>query len=336
MGIALLDCTLRDGGYINDWAFGQHAIRSVISDLSLANIDIIEVGFLRNELYNRDRSIFSSSTQLASVLPATKQSRYAAMVEISNPFPVDCLPDKADSPLDIIRVIVWKEMLKESLAYSKDIRKKGYDVCIQPVRVNQYNTREFMDMVQLFEEVSPCALYIVDSWGTQHKEQIGEYAYLADAALTDRNIAIGYHGHNNFQQTLSCAQTMLELGISREIWLDASVYGIGRGAGNLHTEIIAGYLNLTKGKSYNLFPLLDIYNDVLRPLIPPPVWGYSVPALLTAHYDSNPEYANFYGQKLQMDTRDMGNVLASMSKAERLRFTAQSAIEYKERRKQYD
>ena len=120
--IKLLDCTLRDGGYINDWEFGKEQILDITEKLEDSNVDILEIGFLRPESYDENRTIFNNIEQFKSIVKNKKSNiQYALMAEVSNPFPLDKLPPATPEGPDIIRVIVWKKMLKEGFEYCKGI-----------------------------------------------------------------------------------------------------------------------------------------------------------------------------------------------------------------------
>lgn len=327
--IQILDCTLRDGGYINDWRFGKDMIDETIEKLSNSNIDILEVGFLKNEPYQEDRSVFNSVNQVNSAIKNGNQNvLYSAMCEVFNPLPTDMLDEYEPGGIEIIRVIVWKsrhddkgnvvDALSDGYRYCKGIVDKGYKLCVQPARVDQYSDEEFISMLNMFSELNPYAIYVVDSWGTQTTESLLHYMRLADDNLRD-NIRLGYHGHNNMLQAMSAAEAMLKEHFDRDIIIDGSVYGIGRGAGNLNLEIIANYLNSNYGMSYDIAPMLEIYDKYLSKIYENyERWGYSVPFYLTAKYNANPNYARYFVNKEHLDCHEIGELLEDMDEHERV------------------
>lgn len=300
--IKLLDCTLRDGGYINDWKFGKDAISDMIGKLADTNVEVLEVGFLKDEPYQPDRTVFRSMEQVKKLITPKKPGlEYAVMCEVVNPLPLELLEPRDHDSADIIRVIVWKtkhdkngnvvDALDEGFAYCKGIVEKGYKLCVQPARTDQYSDEEFVAMVRRFATLNPMAIYVVDSWGTQNPEQLLHYMHLADENM-DNGIVLGYHGHNNMMQALSAAQAMVRENFTRDIMIDASVYGIGRGAGNLNLEIIAKYLNEYCHGHYCLAPMLYVYEHYIVWIAQHEAWGYSAAYFLTAQYNCNPTYAN--------------------------------------------
>ncbi len=342
--IRLLDCTLRDGGYINDWKFGKDTISGIIDSLIESKIDIIEVGFLRDEEYCCDRSVFSDVSivdEYASKIHSEKIA-CAAMAEISNPIPIDKIKNADENSIDIIRVIIWKtkrtpdgkvvDALKESYDYCKEIVKKGYKLCVQPNRTDQYSYEEFRNLVKMFAELSPMAIYVVDSWGTMYSNKIIKYMKIADEVLPPE-IAIGFHAHNNMMQAFSTAEKIAESGFQREIIIDASIDGIGRGAGNLNLELIARYLNEEHGYSYNLDPMYEIYDKYISELKKKYLWGYTLPFFMSASYNANPNYAQAWDKQLSLS--EMKIAYETIDETDAVIYSDAKAEEYKNEIKGY-
>ena len=326
--IKLLDCTLRDGGYVNDWRFGKNAIVDIKENLELSGVDIIELGFLRDEEANPDRTIFNDIKSVKDLIGEKLPNReYAVMAEVSNPFPLDKLEPYSEGAPEIIRVIVWKRMLKEGYEYCKGIVEKGYKLCVQPARVSQYSDEEFVDMIKMFNELNPMAIYVVDSWGTMYKDELLHYLKLADENLKD-GVSVGYHGHNNMMQAFDVACAFCEQNLKRDLIIDASVYGIGRGAGNLNTEIFAKWANEKLGKIYNIEPIIGIYSGYIQWIYEHcEKWGYSVPYLITAKYNANPNFASFY-EKYNVPNYMIEKCISSMTPDERIIFKREIATKY--------
>lgn len=325
--VKVLDCTLRDGGYINNWDFGVDAIEDIILQLESSRVDIIEIGFLKNEEYKIDRTVYNSIKQISKqIYPKKKHCLYAAMIEVHNPIPLEMVEPCSDSTVDIIRVVVWKRLLKEGFEYCKGIVEKGYKLCIQPARVDQYSYEEFKEMVEMFNELDPMAVYIVDSWGTQYDKAIMKYVSIAEKYLRPQ-IAIGYHGHNNLMQAFATAVTLGNHDTDREIIIDASIYGIGRGAGNLNTELFAKYLNEMFEKKYELIPLVEIFDKYIQPLRMKFSWGYSFPFFLSAKHGCNPDYASYYEEK-GISSKDIDGIFSIITSDDKIIYTKEKAEKY--------
>lgn len=316
--INLLDCTLRDGGYVNNWEFGLETMKCIIDGLEQSGVDIIELGFLRNETRTTGRSSFSDIGDVNQLIDKRIHPIYAVMIEAFNPYPLDKLTYRKTGGVNLIRVCIWKRCMAEHLAYCKTVADKGYMLSIQPSRVEQYNDFEFIEMLKYSNELHPYSVYVVDTWGTQSESSIGHYLELADKYL-DEDIRIGYHGHNNKMQALGCAAKALTLGLHHDLCIDSSIMGMGRGAGNLNTELIMEYLNSEYGKSYDTNAIMDIFVNNIQKIYEVDPWGYSLYYFLSAVYGCNPNFATyFHEQKYGINV--FRTFLASLSEQEKILF----------------
>lgn len=329
--INLLDCTLRDGGYLNDWRFGEANINDIVHTLEKTKVEMLELGFIRNEPYNRDRVVFNCMQQAKDLVGKKKENiMYSVMGELLNPVPLENIEPASDTGIDIIRMIIWKDKtlsdgsvvdaIEEGYEYCKGLAEKGYKLCIQPVRVNQYTDEEFIYLVKHFSELNPMAIYVVDSWGTDNPEDLLHYMHLADRYMAP-GIAIGYHGHNNMMHALAVAQEMVRTNFERDIIIDASVYGIGRGAGNLNLEIFAKYLNERYDKDYDLYPMLEVYDKYIAEIYEKERWGYSVPFLLTAIHKANPRITRYMTDELHLNMDEIRFVLEHLPAKSKIIFS---------------
>jgi len=318
--IRLLDCTLRDGGYVNDWNFGRGGICNIKENLEKSGVELIEVGFLKDVPYNRDKTLFPGTEWADCIIfPKKKGITYCLMVDAPAPFPIEKIVRRQENEIDAIRIIMWKELIDECIAYSKKLIKKGFQVFIQPVRVNQYTFAEFADLIKRFNDVGITAFYIVDSWGTQDSSSILSYVEQAIFYL-NKEILIGYHGHNNRQQTLACAEELLQF--TEDIILDCSIFGMGRNAGNLNTELIMAHLNQKYNKQYDLRPILNSYSTDVSRYYDEFGWGYSMEHFITSIFNCNTKYIDYI----------MDNSMLPMNKIYELfeKMTAKQRIDYSE------
>ena len=164
--INILDCTLRDGGYVNNWEFGRRNIEKIINKLVLANIEIVECGFLSNkDEYNSEKSIFNKIEQITNILPKEKgNSMFVCMVNYGE-YNFEDLPEKGDSDVDGIRVAFHKKDRFEALQFCREVSKKGYKVFVQPMISVNYSDSEFLEIISITNDINPSAFYIVDSFG---------------------------------------------------------------------------------------------------------------------------------------------------------------------------
>ena len=325
--IRLLDCTLRDGGYINDWKFGKTAIKEIKTELEKSGVDIVELGFLRDEAENEDRTVFNNIDDVKTLIGKKQpDTKYAVMAEVSNPFPLEKLEPYSENAPEIIRVIVWKRMLKEGFEYCRGIVEKGYKLCVQPARVSQYSDEEFVNMIKMFNELTPMAVYVVDSWGTMYSEKLLHYLKLADENLNE-GISVGYHGHNNLMQAFNVAKDFCEYSLQRDLIIDASVYGIGRGAGNLNTEIFAKWADEKLNKKYDMISFFKIYDKYIKGIYQKEKWGFSIPYLITAKYNANPNFAGYY-EKKGLSCESIEKAVSAIPPQDRIIFKPEIADKY--------
>ncbi len=327
--ISLLDCTLRDGGYINDWRFGTDAVKDITEKLTEAGMDFVEVGFLRDEGDFPGRTVFPSVDQINQFTGGAMRGNvtYCAMCEALNPLPIELVEQNNRKNVDVIRVIVWKRILDKGFEYCRGIVEKGYRLCVQPNRIDQYSHEEFAEMIRRFNELSPLAVYVVDSFGLLNSREIMEYVKIADNEL-ERDIALGYHGHNNMQQAFGVAQDILGLNIDRDIMIDGSVFGIGRGAGNLATELIANYMNEQYDRNYDIGKLLEINDLYIQDIYNKEKWGYLPCYYLTARHRCNPMYGLFYEGEHHLKAADINKILAGIENEDKIIFTRDKGISY--------
>jgi len=317
--VRLLDCTLRDGGYINNWMFGKKATYDIKEKLVDSDIDVVELGFLKNEPENPDRTVFNSTKQLIPLVGKKKPGiLYAAMIDVQGRIPIEMVEPYTPETVDIIRVIIWKRLLDEDFEYCKKIVEKGYKLCVQPARVDQYSDEEFVSMVKRFETLNPLAIYVVDSWGTLNIEKVLHYYKLLDNNLKD-GISTGYHGHNNMQQAFGIAEALISYPAKHDLIIDSSIYGIGRAAGNLCTEIIAEYLNTKVKRKYNVDNLVYLYEKYIKDIYNEFSWGYSIPLFITAMLNCNPEYGVFC-EKKHLNEMQIFNILKKLEGDDKIRY----------------
>lgn len=293
MKIKILDCTLRDGGYINNWNFKDCQIIKILNSLRSSNIDVVECGYLDNKKSKmQDSTLFPNIEALDKFLKSSKSDALKVVMINHGDYDVQNLPYRNLTNIDGIRLAFHKEKLDSVLQEANHIINLGYKLYFQPMVTKNYTDLEFLSMVQKVNELMPYSFYIVDSFGSMTLDEFRKYLILADSNL-HKEIALGYHSHNNMQLAFSNAVSMSGMNLKREIIIDASIYGIGRGAGNLNTELIADFLNKSYDKDYDTLPLLEIIDELLSSLMKKTPWGFSPAQFLSASYNCHPNYATY-------------------------------------------
>ncbi len=308
----VLDCTLRDGGYCNNWKFGFENIEKIVRGLMQANIEIIECGFITNTVsYEREYTKFTSIEQISEVIPKDKQGKlFVAMINYGE-YDTDDIPMFEDSLINGIRVAFHKKDLKSAINFCRKIKEKGYKVFVQPMVSLCYSDEEFLEMIKLLNEVEPYALYIVDSFGAMKAKDLQRLFYLVEHNLSEK-VWIGFHSHNNMQLAYSNAQSLIGIFTNRNLIVDSSVYGMGRGAGNLNTELFIEYLNEAYDKEYQLKPILNLIDEIIGGFYQQRYWGYSLPNYISASHNAHPNYANYLDEKKTLTVKEMNELFELM------------------------
>lgn len=325
--IKVLDCTLRDGGYCNQWQFGYENIRKITGSLADAGVDIIECGFLTNRVdYDPDVSKFTAVEQFSPIIPADRKGKMFVCMANYGEYRAEDLPVYDGTSVDAIRVAFHKSDAAGALELCKGIRDKGYKVFVQPMVSLNYTDEEFLQMIRSCNEIDPYAFYIVDSFGMMKRKDLTRLYYIVEHNLKP-NICIGFHSHNNMQLAYSNAQFLVDNRTVRDMVIDSSVFGMGRGAGNLNTELFVEFLNDTVGTSYELKPILAIIDQILNPFYQRNYWGYSLPNYLSAAHNAHPNYAGYLDDKKTLTIESMDEIFSMMDENKKFNFD-RDYIEY--------
>lgn len=309
--VKILDCTLRDGGYINDFDFGKNTIVTIINKLSIAGIEIIECGFLVSAVENEDCSLFPSISSIKKYIGnKSHNTMYVAMLQfghISN----EEIESYDGSSIEGIRLTFHQHEIEDAFILAKQLMDKGYKVFIQPVGTSTYPDIDLLELINRVNKLKPYSFYIVDTLGTMYKNDLLRLFYLIHHNLNE-DISIGFHSHNNLQLSFSNAQELLLLNTTREIFIDSSILGMGRGAGNLCTELITQYINENIEKKYDILSLLEIIDEHIHPIKAKYEWGYSVPYYLAAVNNCHPNYASYLLNKQTLNVRDISSIIRNI------------------------
>ena len=314
--IKILDCTLRDGGYINGWNFGERTIKTVISKLSQSKIDIIECGFLEDVDFDRNKTLFNSVERMREYIePKNEHVSYVGM--IAQPYiPIDKISDCDGRSIDGIRLTFHQNEIEEAFIYGQQLIEKGYKVFIQPVGTTSYSDSSLLELIKKVNQLNPYAFYLVDTLGIMYKNDLLRLFHLLDNNL-NQSISIGFHSHNNLQLSFSNAQELLKLHTKRNIIIDSSVFGMGRGAGNLCTELVTHYINENIEEKYDPIPLLEIVDEHLSNIFTETKWGYSIPYYLAAVNCCHPNYASYLINKQTISVKSIHNILKQIPMSKR-------------------
>ena len=314
--ISILDCTLRDGGYINEFKFGANVIKDIMDKLTKASIDIIECGFLESGAYDREKSLFGSIESIKQVIPKKNpQLMYVAMIQYGA-ISIDEISEIDSGSIDGIRLTFHEHEIEDGFILGEQLKEKGYKVFMQPVGTMTYTDAALLQLIERINILQPYAFYLVDTLGTMYKNDLLRMFYLVDNNL-NRKIVLGFHSHNNLQLSFANAQELMQMNTPRQLIIDSSVYGMGRGAGNLNTELVTQYINKNISLRYDNLKILEIIDEYIRPLSISYKWGYDAAYYLASVTGSHPNYASFLLNKQTLYVKDINAILSNLDISKR-------------------
>lgn len=283
----IVDCTIRDGGLVNNWDFSVEFVQNLYAGLNEAGVDYMEIGYKNSPklLKGADQAgpwRFLNDDFLREVIPQKGKTKLSALVDIGRVDEDDILP-REESLLDLIRVACYIKDVDKALELVQIFHDRGYETTINIMALSNVMENELLEAFEMIKDSVVDVVYIVDSYGSLDHN---DFNYLVDKFKTHLpNKRLGVHTHNNMQLAFSNTLVAAENGVEL---LDASVYGMGRAAGNCPTELLVTHL---KGTKYKLRPVLDIIERFMIPLREKEEWGYLIPYMITGTLDEHPRSA---------------------------------------------
>lgn len=315
--IQILDCTLRDGGYINEWDFGYKAIKNIIKQLVMSNVDIVELGFLRNEVYNPDKTVFSCVKEAYNLLPENCGNSEFTLMALHNNYDITQLEPYDGGKINKVRVTFHDYDIDQGLEFCKKVLEKGYQVACNPINIMGYSDREILTILEKVNAMKPTQFSIVDTFGSMKSNDLIRLYSLCENNL-DKDIEIGLHLHENLSLSYALAQEFLKMKHhNRKCIIDGSLLGMGRVPGNLCIELIMDYLNNNYNKTYNLDPVLDAIDDHILAIKRSDPWGYSTEYSISAKYNLHRNYAEFLLDKGKLKAKDVNHILAAIDNSKK-------------------
>ena len=297
LNVEMLDCTLRDGGYVNNWRFSGDFITEITNALIESGIENIECGYFVKEKKDDIYGALFNDLDLSKNKHNFKHSKsnFFAMIDVAQVKPND-IPLYNGQLINTLRVVFYKHQIDIALPLIKDILDKGFKVFVQPMVTIDYSEDDFIELLtKIDSRIS--AVSIVDSFGNITKEEILKYLDILNKTL-NLSIGIGIHLHDNLEKSVLLLNSFLEqaalIKCERKLFIDSSLGGMGRGAGNLKTEVLAEFLNtLYSTEKYNIFSLLNCVDKHILPLKNMHFWGSDPFSKITSILNVHPNYAKF-------------------------------------------
>ena len=317
----LLDCTLRDGAYIVESKFGDSVIRGIIRQLETAGTEIIECGWLKNQEHETGSSFYHVPADIEQYLLSKKKNvTYTVMIDWDR-YDLNFLPEYDGRSLDAIRVVFPHGKHREGVDVGRKIAEKGYQVFFQAANTMAYSDEELIELASEINNSPAVSLSVVDTFGAMYEEDLERVASVLHRHLKPE-IALGFHSHNNQQLSFALSQHFIRMfqGTSRQTIVDASLCGMGRGAGNATTELMVSYLNKKCGCHYDMDAIMDAIDIYMGYFQERFQWGYSTPYFISGLYCCHVNNIAYLLNNHRTNAKDMRLIIESMDPEDRKKY----------------
>lgn len=320
MSIQITDCTIRDGGYLLNKNSDPDFVKAVMKALAGAGIDFVETGFLQDNA-GAESIVYHNLEDAGKYLPAEPGSTNFLGFCDNSRYSVENLSSCGKNSLKWLRISFAKYELNSALWFCSEAKKKGYQVQFNPMDTLGYSEEEREQLIYEVNKMKPDVLSIVDTFGAMHLDDLSAIFSQVDSLL-DRDIKIGLHSHDNLGLSCGLAELMVMMAgrVKRDIVIDGSLYGMGRGAGNAATELLADFLNKRCNKHYNISILLETIEKYIKPLRNNIHWGYDLPMFICGTRHSHIDNVYFLQNNTDCTSRDMYTLIGIMPESHRTRY----------------
>lgn len=289
--VRLVDATLRDGGLVNDFRFTEEFVKNLYQANIKAGVDYMEFGYKASKDIFKEDDFgvwkFCNEDDIRRIVGDNDSDmKIAVMADVGRTdFRRDII-DRSESIIDLIRVATYINTIPAAIEMVEYCHEKGYETTINIMAISNDKEADIDEALELIGQSNVDGIYIVDSYGSIYPEQMRDLANKYLAIGEKYNKYIGIHAHNNQQLAFANTIEALSCGVS---YLDVTVSGMGRGAGNCASEMLLGFL---KNPKYSIIPILEFLEKEIVPLKEQGVvWGYDIPYLLTGQLNQHPRSA---------------------------------------------
>jgi len=287
--LKVLDCTIRDGGLVNNFHFTDEFVKGVYETCVAAGVDYIEIGKNNSPTLMSDKEFgvwnFSKEEDIRRIVGDNNTNmKIAVMSDIGRTLKEELLP-KEKSVVDMIRIATYVHQIPEAIELIEEAHAKGYETTVNIMAIAKSSDSQIDEVLEAVGKTNVDVIYIADTFGSFHPQEIRELTkkYLDIANATGKEI--GIHAHNNIQLAYANTIEAMTHGTS---FLDCTISGLGRGAGNCPTELLVNFL---KNPKYKQLPILKFIEEFIVPLEKELDWGYSIPYMITGQLVEHPRSA---------------------------------------------
>lgn len=298
----ILDCTIRDGGYVNNWMFSKELVRETYRALSKSGVTYVELGFRGSEKYFHPEKYglwrFTPDALIKEVTHNINGAKIAVMGDFGK-IDMEDLAPASESPVDLVRIAVHKDKLSGAISLLEKIKTKGYLTSLQCMGYSTYTEQERRELISGLKNTSIDYVYVGDSYGSIFPFQIQK---LFEPLLEAGGFRVGFHPHNNIQMAFANSLEAIKTGVHI---VDAAIYGMGRGAGNLPTEIILSYLLQQHKDEYNILPVLNCIERFFIDVHRETPWGYELPYMISGILNCHPYYPKEFLRRKEISMEEI-------------------------------
>ncbi len=322
MSVQITDCTIRDGGYLFNKNPDKEFVKGIMKGLALAGIDFVETGFLQDNV-SGENLVYKNSNDARKYLPEDKgQTQFLGFCDNSR-YSLENLNNFDGQSFKWLRISFAKHETEESLKFCTGAKKKSYLVQFNPMDSISYSDEERAALIEKVNIAMPASFSIVDTFGAMYLDDL-EHIFKQVDSLLDKNIKIGLHSHDNLGLSCALAEAMVNMAgkSGRDVIIDGSLFGMGRGAGNAKTELLADFLNKKYGCNYNIPLLLETIDKYITPVLNNINWGYDLPMYVCGTKHSHVDNVYHLKDKYGCTANEIFDVVERLTPAQRTRYGA--------------
>ena len=286
--IKLMECSIRDGGLMNKHQFSYDFVKKVYKAVSQAGIDYIELGYKNSkELFSPEEYgpwKFCDDEDISKVIDGVESDTKVSVMADVGRVNMEDVKLASESPVDMVRTAAYVKDIDKAIAMANEFHDKGYETTINVMAISRDQGPDLDEAIEQMEsECKADVIYIVDSFGSLYQESVAGLVKRFKKVIKSKEI--GYHGHNNQQLAFS---NSIEAVIRNANYIDGSIFGIGRAAGNCTMELLLGFF---KNPKYRIKPILDVISEEFLSLAEDIEWGYHIPYAVTGMLNEHPRTA---------------------------------------------
>lgn len=337
MSIQITDCTIRDGGYLFQKNTNPEFIKGVMKGLAEAGIDFVETGFLQTNVTG-ETLVYKDSADVRKYLPEDRKTTQFLGFCDNSRYSLENLDDYDGKSFQWLRISFAQHEIDDSIAFCAGAKRKGYLVQFNPMDSISYTDEARAELIKKVNRVKPASFSIVDTFGAMDMMDLVHIFKQVDGLL-DKKIKIGLHSHDNLGLSCALAERMIELAeeTGRDIIVDGSLFGMGRGAGNAKTELLADYINKHCGGHYNLQKLLGTIDKYITPVLKDVHWGYDLPMYVCGTKHSHVDNVYHLEKTYGCTANEMFDIIDALLPQQRTRYgTVYSKTDFSQLDKMYE